>query len=542
MTRDFKLSPSRARDLEHEQASNQHKNEERDKQIRALGYTPNARDRLLLRLWEELDPLNRCCPFSGERISIKRLFSEEVEIEHLIPFSKSWDDSAANKVVAMRFANRDKGQNTAFAAFGNSPTINGYRYDWAAIAQRAANLPKNKGWRFAPDALQRFEKQGGFLGRQLNETGWFARLAKDYVKGLTGTANKVWVVPGRLTEMIRAKWGLNDLLSDHNIGDRKNRLDHRHHAIDSLVAGLTDRSLLQAMASAYDSTRDQIKVPPPWETLRDDLRRALDAMTVSHRTDHAASDRLHKATAYGTVKDPGPRGCESGLSKGLHDAHQARDRTHPGRPTAEPGRNSRRGRSGKGQGPENSLGEFQRRAQGDIRMSKKASGGFASSSRRSRSILWPSDMAGDMRSSIAPGRTPLWTSMRHPMASGRARATTVFQANRKQSGRRARWRDRDDARFVMRIRKGDLIALDHDGKRQVMVVHRLEASANRFRLAPHNEAGNLDKRHTESCDIDPFRWLMASYGTLKKRGAEHVRVDGLGRVWRISPDEGCHSL
>ena len=75
-----------------------------------------------------------------------------------------------------------------------------------------------------------------------------------------------------------------------------------------------------------------------------------------------------------------------------------------------------------------------------------------------------------------------------------------------------------------------------------MVVHRLDAAANRFKLAAHNETGNLDKRHAESNDTDPFRWLMASYGTLKERGAERVRVDEMGRVWRISPVEASRSL
>ena len=110
--------------------------------------------------------------------------------------------------------------------------------------------------------MKRFGDEEGFLARQLNETGWFARLAKDYVEGITGPY-KVRTVPGRLTEMIRAKWGLNSLLPDHNFTDRKNRADHRHHAIDALVAGLTDRSLLQAMASAYDEERDRIDVPEP---------------------------------------------------------------------------------------------------------------------------------------------------------------------------------------------------------------------------------------------------------------------------------------
>jgi CRISPR-associated endonuclease Csn1 len=75
-----------------------------------------------------------------------------------------------------------------------------------------------------------------------------------------------------------------------------------------------------------------------------------------------------------------------------------------------------------------------------------------------------------------------------------------------------------------------------------MVVHRLDAAANRFKLAPHNETGNLDKRHAEDNEIDPFRWLMASYNTLKAMNAERVRVDELGRIWRVRPEEAERSL
>ncbi len=66
-----------------------------------------------------------------------------------------------------------------------------------------------------------------------------------------------------------------------------------------------------------------------------------------------------------------------------------------------------------------------------------------------------------------------------------------------------------------------------------MVVHRLDAAANRLKLAAHNEAGNLDERHSDG--DDPFRWLMASYNTLKSMKAERVRVDEIGRVWRLLP-------
>ena len=69
MTREFKLSGKKRLDLEIEQAANQKKNEERNKKLKDLGVTANYKNRLKLRLWEELNqenPLDRRCPYTGE--------------------------------------------------------------------------------------------------------------------------------------------------------------------------------------------------------------------------------------------------------------------------------------------------------------------------------------------------------------------------------------------------------------------------------------------------------------------------------------------
>jgi CRISPR-associated endonuclease Csn1 len=108
---------------------------------------------------------------------------------------------------------------------------------------------------------------------------------------------------------------------------------------------------------------------------------------------------------------------------------------------------------------------------------------------------------------------------------------TVFETNQPNGAAQAR----ADGHPVMRVFKGDLVALEQSGRRMVMRVHRLDAAANRFKLAEHNEAGNLDQRHADA--EDPFRWLMASYGTLKAMNTQKVRVDELGRVWRALPKQ-----
>ncbi|MGB8842904.1 MAG: type II CRISPR RNA-guided endonuclease Cas9, partial [Aliidongia sp.] len=222
MTRDFKLSPQELSKLEKKQAANQDKNEKRKTILREQGQAVNAQNLLRLRLWDELNPLDRCCPFSGQPIGLDKLFSPEIEIEHLIPFADSWDDSAANKVLCVRSFNRLKGKNTPFEAFGDDKRV------WPHILARAAILPDNKSWRFAPDARMRFGEENGFQARQLNETGWLARSARQYLSAVTDIY-QINVLPGRLTAMIRAKWGLNTLLPDHNFSDGKNRKDHRHH-------------------------------------------------------------------------------------------------------------------------------------------------------------------------------------------------------------------------------------------------------------------------------------------------------------------------
>lgn len=526
MTRAFKLSPLQLAKLEKEQAENQRRNETRREELRRLGQADTARNLLKMRLWEELnprDPLDRRCPFSGEIVGVERLLSEDVEIEHLIPFQDSWDDSAANKVVCLRSANRLKGKQTPYEAFGSSP-------EWAEISARAANLPKNKRWRFEPDARRRFDAMGGFQARQLNETGWLARVAKQYLAAVTDPRD-IHVLPGKLTAMVRAKWGLNNLLPDHNYSDEKNRKDHRHHAIDAMVAAMTDRSLLYRMSSAFDAERDRIDVPPPWPSLRDDLDKRLKAMTVSYKPDHGIQAQLHEDTAYGAVREPEKEGGNLVYRKAFlalndNEIDRIRDRRLRDLVKAHVASEKADGKDLK-----SALQSF---------AARKDIPGMPNGVRHVRLIkpekpeyLVPvRDRSGRPYKAYSAGENAFVEIFETADGKWLGEPVSIFKAN--QEGAGPRWSsDYPGAHLVMRIFKGDLVAVDLNGQRTVMVVHRLDAAANRFKLAAHNEAGNLDQRHKDPAD--PFRWLMASYNTLKSLNAEHVRIDGIGRLWRIPP-------
>ena len=308
LARDLKMSQRERKEENDRQAANQKRNAmHRETIASALGVLPDnvkRRDIEKLILWEELsrDPADRRCPYSGVQISLAMLLSDQVEVEHILPFSDTLDDSLDNKTVALRAANRVKGNRSPWAAREDFAR-QGWQYD--DILARAASMPRKKPQRFAEDGYQRWLREDkDFLARALNDTRYLSRVASEYLGLICPQATRV--IPGRMTAMLRAKFGLNDVLG---VGGEKNRNDHRHHAIDACVVAVTDQGMLQAFARASASARaahlDRLvdTMPLPWPSYRDHVARAVRALWVSHRPDHGYEGRMHNDTAYGLLGD-----------------------------------------------------------------------------------------------------------------------------------------------------------------------------------------------------------------------------------------------
>ena len=310
VTRELKQPREQREETAKEQKKNQKENERIRKEIEKLFANPSMKDIKKYKLWEELgkDQCHRHCPFSGRQISTAQLFNGEVEIEHILPFSRTLDDSMANKTVAFRNANRLKGNCTPYEAFGQNQHSGGYA--WEDITTRITNLPKNKKWRFGPDAMKRYESENGdFIARQLTDTAYMTRVARDYLSALRGVEDVV-ALPGRLTALIRGKWHLNTALSDHN---KKNRDDHRHHALDAAIIGLMNRSLLKKISDATCRGADDlvdIQIPPLEEHLNTAIRERLRTILPSVKPDHSLHGKIFKDTAYGVVKVRDEKGKE----------------------------------------------------------------------------------------------------------------------------------------------------------------------------------------------------------------------------------------
>ncbi len=303
VARDLKQSQEQRKEENERQAKNQNRNERIRADVAGVLQISiervKATDIQKVILWEELsfDPAFRRCPYSGVQISEAMLLSDQVEIEHILPFLETLDDSLNNKTVALRTANRVKGNRTPWQAFGAQ---NNAGFNYAEILQRAEQMPMQKRYRFAEDGYQRWLRDDkGFLARALNDTRYLSRVAREYVSLICPQNTRV--IPGRMTAMLRAKFGLNDVLGTNGI---KNRNDHRHHAVDACVIAVTDQGLLQRFAKASANAREQHlnrlveTMPDPWPTYRLHVQRAVNNIWVSHKPDHSHEGAMHNDTAY----------------------------------------------------------------------------------------------------------------------------------------------------------------------------------------------------------------------------------------------------
>lgn len=528
LARDLKRSKDDKDKAQRDNRKNEEANRRRARDLEDVGYADSPANLRRLRLWEDMGPMPRLCTYTGKPISFGQVFSDEIEIEHILPFSRTLDDSMANRTLAYREANRGKRNQAPEQAF------HGVEYE--AIQQRADALPRNKAWRFKPGAMERFENDHrGFLDRQLNETRHLSKLAKEYVVGVVGEQNDVWVVTGQLTSLLRARWGLNF----SNVKDRNN---HRHHAIDAATIGVIDRGLLNEMArrAGVKEEGDQLAeitkdVPEPpgfvaaGRNFRDNVRERVQALIVSHKAEHGKGGALHEDTAYGLVD---PAGGEDGNlvyrkaidSLTAPEIGRVRDLNLRGKllDLLE----SLGGKKADAKGLTEALTIFGK--DNDIRrvrLLKSEAAVIEIKNRQTGAAYKALIPAGNYCMDIVEGADGVW----------RGYAATVFEVN--QRGFAPAWTSDSTARLISRLHKSDLVEIEDNGERRIKRIVRINPSGGRLYLAAHDEGGELAKRHDDPDDA--FRWDLASISKLKERGCRLVQLTAIGT--RISARPGTDS-
>lgn len=289
LAREVQGSVEKRRQLAFEMREREQRRDDAAIAIREQGFkaTRESIERFLL--WQEQKEM---CLYSGRMISPIQLHGGEVEIDHILPYSQSLDNSLMNKALCFRTENRDKGQRTIWQWLGeaNLPKFE-------SILQRARNLPYEVRNRKLIKLQQKVVVLDQFLNRQLNDTAYITTQVLDSLRclGCELVASK-----GQVTADLRRMWGLNAVLRDDGL-DLKSRDDHRHHAIDALVIALTNRSRLQQLARVR-FTDEQL--PAPWTNIRETVASLVSRIKVSHRAVRDLNGALHEETIYGPTSKP----------------------------------------------------------------------------------------------------------------------------------------------------------------------------------------------------------------------------------------------
>lgn len=290
------------------QEANAKRNEELRQQIKKIkGAEPTGQDIVKFKLFQDQ---NGVCLYSGQNLDITRLFEAGyVDVDHIIPYSISFDDSYTNKVLVRSPENRQKG-NWIPADYFKSDPARWQRFE-TLVNTQVHNWKKKRN--LLTQVLSE-EQKNGFKQRNLVDTQYIARvmynLINDHLQfaetGKYDKKRRTQAVNGAITAHVRKRLGIQKIREDGDL----------HHAADAAVVACVSPGMIQKITQytkhrecirktkegyldtetgelmtreAYDAKYSP-RFPAPWERFRQELEARL--------SDNPAEEiaRLHLAT------------------------------------------------------------------------------------------------------------------------------------------------------------------------------------------------------------------------------------------------------
>lgn len=348
--RDVGMSSKAKNDFEKKQKANEKLNDEAKRHLEDFKLYINKTNILKYKLAKEQSWKDAYNPTKA----ISPRF-DGMEIEHIIPQAKGGTDTYSNLCLVSHVDNLAKGNDFAYEYFQKSKEEKEIR----AILDAARKLPKNKSWRFEPDAREIFEDEGDDVetDRRLTDTRYVSKLAQRYLRAILDfekqededvLATRILSVKGSHTAKLRTIWNLDgieyDLMGlnipryiscnpywvEQNTGevveginkpdidgnwrffdkaknpewDKKPRIDHRHHSMDAIIVACLNRSFIQKVSKAdnrgYHLKNSEYPMPlTSTESVgqfRRDIVNLLKDIRVSHKPDHSKDGQFHEET------------------------------------------------------------------------------------------------------------------------------------------------------------------------------------------------------------------------------------------------------
>lgn len=326
LSRDLRLSKRAKDEIARANAKNAKDNERIRKQIAGLcGKDPSAVKGSLIekyRLWEEQG--NRDA-YTDAPIEVIPLLTDEkyTEIDHILPFSRTGDNSRHNKALVLATTNQNKGRQTPYEwiASGGRGAPSWDEFE-ARVRENHKLSPRKRSFLLECDLVS---KEPEFQSRNLVDTAYMSREVCAYLSEclkFPEDGNKVHVrsTKGAATAWLRHAWGLN-----FGASGEKDRSDNRHHATDACVIAASS-SRLVALTARISEDRHQLtkerraellSEAKPWPSFTEDVREKREEIIPTRYVPRKGRGELFKQTVYSYL----------GEDEKMRDLGEARDST-----------------------------------------------------------------------------------------------------------------------------------------------------------------------------------------------------------------------
>ena len=233
--------------------------------------TPNGHDLLKYRLWKDQGGF---CAYSGQYLDPEKTFGGSegsyAEVDHIIPYSRCFNDGYANKVLVLGSENRNKGNRTPYEYLGLQEDC------WASFVGRVETNIRHKKKKQLLLKKEIDEKTlAEMRDRNLTDTRYITRYVAQYLEqNLTfaDPENKSPVrrLNGSVTALLRKRWGLVKNREESDL----------HHALDAAVIAAVTQWMVQEISTytannemgKYHTDETKTYFPEPWSKFREELK------------------------------------------------------------------------------------------------------------------------------------------------------------------------------------------------------------------------------------------------------------------------------
>ena len=269
--------------MDHRMKENYAKNEKIKERLSKEFHIMNPTGQDIVK-WKLYEQQQGCCAYSQKPFDVDRLLHDGnyAEVDHILPYSRSFDDTYRNKVLVLEKENRDKGNRTPMEYLADKPERKEKFIAWVKTvikdSKKREHLLRVKYGR---------DEEAEWKQRHLQDTQYISRFLYNYLRntlklapGYTDRKRRIIPVNGAVTGYIRKRLDIRKIRENGDL----------HHAVDAVVIAVTTQGMIQKV-TRYSQIRENPKLidkktgevltakefhnkdnfPEPWPRFRQEL-------------------------------------------------------------------------------------------------------------------------------------------------------------------------------------------------------------------------------------------------------------------------------